>query len=168
MTKTSQPEAADPRRLRWSIPAADVSVNQWLDLQENISGSLRLLIRESIEREGYIDVVNKPVEQLLRRGHAQPGDTGGTMPTQPSQAAYAVPPGSSRAVQRGETHNQMSDAPPAMAHDQASSAAGRPSAPVESLDEPAAAAPPATPAQHEEPVAPAQASIDEIMSATRR
>lgn len=57
-----------PRRVRWSVPTADVSVNRWLDLQDSISESVRLLIRESIQREGYVDVVNKPVEQLPRRG----------------------------------------------------------------------------------------------------
>ena len=159
MTKTSQPEAADPRRLRWSVPAADVSVNQWLDLQENISGSLRLLIRESIERDGYIDVVNKPVEQLLRPGQAQARATAATKPAQLSQAEYVV--------QRGGPHNQLSDAPPAMAHDQASPTADRLSGPVESVDEPAAG-PAATPAQHEAPVVREQVSIDEIMSSTRR
>lgn len=159
MTKTSQPEAADPRRLRWSVPAADVSVNQWLDLQENISGSLRLLIRESIERDGYIDVVNKPVEQLLRPGQAHPGATAATKPAHLSQAESVV--------QRGEPHNQLSDAPPAKAHDHASSTADRLSGPVESADEPAAA-PAATPAQHEAPVVREQVSIDEIMSSTRR
>ncbi|MEU6261875.1 hypothetical protein [Saccharopolyspora shandongensis] len=58
----------EPRRLRWSVPAADISTNRWLDEQENISRSLQLLIRESILRDGYIDVVNRPVEQLPRRG----------------------------------------------------------------------------------------------------
>ena len=63
MTQTDE-----PRRLRWSVPAADTSSNQWLDEQENISRSLQVLIRESIQRDGYVDVVNKPVDQLPRRG----------------------------------------------------------------------------------------------------
>lgn len=62
------PPAGDLRRLRWSVPQADVSVNKWLDEQYDTSQSLRVLIRESIQREGYIDVANKPVEQLPRRG----------------------------------------------------------------------------------------------------
>lgn len=57
-----------PRRLRWSVPAVDGSTNRWLDLQNGISHSLQLLIRESIQRDGYIDVVNRPVEQMPRRG----------------------------------------------------------------------------------------------------
>ncbi len=61
---------AEPRRLRWSVPAVDVSTNRWLDHQENISRSLQLLIRESIQRDGYIDVVNRPVEQLPLRSPA--------------------------------------------------------------------------------------------------
>lgn len=59
---------AEPRKVRWTLPAGDVSVNEWLDAQGSISQSLRLLIRESIQRDGYIDVMNKPVEQLPRRG----------------------------------------------------------------------------------------------------
>lgn len=61
-------EKDSPRRLRWSVPRADVSSNDWLDMQEDISVSLRLLIRESIERNGFVDVMNRPVEQLPRRG----------------------------------------------------------------------------------------------------
>lgn len=61
-------EKPEPRRLRWSVPRADESTNRWLDEQYDISRSLQLLIRESIQRDGYIDVVNRPVEQLPRRG----------------------------------------------------------------------------------------------------
>lgn len=67
-------EHADLRRLRWSVPRADESTNRWLDLQYDISRSLQLLIRESIQRDGYIDVVNRPVEQLPRRGRPPAGD----------------------------------------------------------------------------------------------
>lgn len=60
--------AEPPRKVRWTVPGADVSVIEWLDAQENVSQSLRLLIRESIQRDGFIDVVYKPVEQLPRKG----------------------------------------------------------------------------------------------------
>jgi len=60
--------ATPSRKLRVSIPAADVSVLQWLDAQASLADSLRALIRESIQRDGYIDVAFKPVEQLPRRG----------------------------------------------------------------------------------------------------
>jgi hypothetical protein len=62
------------RRLRWSVPAADVSVNEWLNAQASISQSLRLLIRESIERDGFIDVTYRPVKQLPRRGRPPQGE----------------------------------------------------------------------------------------------
>lgn len=65
---------SEPRRLRWSVPAVDVSTNRWLDLQNDISHSLQLLIRESIQRDGYIDVVNRPIEQLPRRGRPPQGE----------------------------------------------------------------------------------------------
>jgi len=65
----------EPRRLRWSVPRADESTNRWLDEQHDISRSLQLLIRESIQRDGYIDVVNRPVEQLPRRGRPPQSET---------------------------------------------------------------------------------------------
>lgn len=67
------------RRLRWSVPAEDVSTNRWLDAQRSISGSMRLLIREAIRREGYIDVVNKPVEQQPRRGRPPKNEIAGAI-----------------------------------------------------------------------------------------
>jgi hypothetical protein len=155
MSKTGQPEAAEPRRLRWSVPAADVSVNDWLDVQENISSSLRLLIRESIEREGYIDVVNKPVEQLPRRGR-------------PPQAETPEP------GQSSTPQTQYVDSPKPVTHDGASWTEAEPSAPIGTTADPAAPEPTIVPAGHDAEPEPAstpvrtQASIDEIMSATRR
>lgn len=153
MSKTGQPEAAEPRRLRWSVPAADVSVNQWLDVQEHISSSLRLLIRESIEREGYIDVVNKPVEQLPRRGR-------------PPQAEAA------EAGQSSTPQTQYVDSPTPMPHDRGSSTTAEPSAPIGTTADRATPEPTVMPAGHDaEPATTpvrTQATIDEIMSATRR
>lgn len=162
MTKTGQPEVAEPRRLRWSVPAADVSVNQWLDGQENISSSLRLLIRESIEREGYIDVVNKPVEQLPRRGRPPQGEAEEAVQSRPSQAEYTSPPGSGRAVDQDEPPNQLTSVLPVVAHD------------IESIGDHTDPESAATPAEHEVEPDPAsvptraQVSIDDIMAATRR
>ncbi|MBT8163792.1 MULTISPECIES: hypothetical protein [Arthrobacter] len=51
----------EPRRVRLTIPQADESALAWVDLQDDASGSMRALIRESIARDGYIDVINKPV-----------------------------------------------------------------------------------------------------------
>lgn len=85
MTDTqTQASSAEPRRLRWSIPAADISSNQWLDMQENISRSMQVLIRESIQRDGFIDVVNRPVEQLPRRGRPPMAESVGAAPDGPA------------------------------------------------------------------------------------
>lgn len=62
------PRSGDLRRMRVSFPEADTSTNEWIDLQENLSRSLQVLIRESIMRDGYLDVVNRPVGQMPRRG----------------------------------------------------------------------------------------------------
>jgi len=43
-------------RFRISIPTADTAVIEWLKNQTNISFSLRVLIKEAIAQDGYIDV----------------------------------------------------------------------------------------------------------------
>jgi len=54
-------EAANTRKVQITVPVADTSVVEWLDLQYSPSESLRRLIRESIAREGFVDVANRPV-----------------------------------------------------------------------------------------------------------
>ena len=44
------------KRFRISIPLEDTSVIEWLEKQANISFSLRVLIKEAIAQDGYIDV----------------------------------------------------------------------------------------------------------------
>ena len=46
-------EVYEPRRLRWTVSAADVSTQAWVKAQEDVPASLRVLVRESIERVGY-------------------------------------------------------------------------------------------------------------------
>ena len=67
-SKVETPVKAQPHRFRVSVPAADEAVVEWMNLQDNPSLSVRMLIRESIERLGYVDVVNRPVAQLPKRG----------------------------------------------------------------------------------------------------
>lgn len=56
------------KRYRFSVPNEDESTQRWLDAQQNLSLSLRQIVRRQIEREGYVDVACRPVEQLPRRG----------------------------------------------------------------------------------------------------
>lgn len=55
-------------RCRFSVPKADTSVNDWMSMQSNLSISLRMLIGEAIERDGYVDITCKRKEQLPKRG----------------------------------------------------------------------------------------------------
>jgi hypothetical protein len=55
-------------RKRISIPKADDSVLAWWDVQKDAALSVRLLIRNEIERNGYTDAAYRPVAQLPRRG----------------------------------------------------------------------------------------------------
>lgn len=87
----AESRSGELRRLRWSVPHADISTNEWLDKQYDISQSLRILIRESIQREGYIDVANKPVEQLPRRGRPPGGDSSSGDDAQDTQREASVP-----------------------------------------------------------------------------
>ena len=53
MAKTTQDNS---KRFRISVPTDDISVIEWLRRQENISFSLRVLIKDSIAQHGYMDV----------------------------------------------------------------------------------------------------------------
>ena len=88
------------KRYRFSVPNEDESTQRWLDAQQNLSLSLRLIVRRQIEREGYIDVACRPVEQLPRRGRppgsvseADSPELGSeSVQEQPSQAPAAQEP----------------------------------------------------------------------------
>ncbi|WP_422934096.1 hypothetical protein [Sinomonas sp. P47F7] len=67
-SKADTPAKPQPHRFRVSVPVADEAVVAWMELQDNPSLSVRMLIRESIERQGYVDIVNRPVSQLPRHG----------------------------------------------------------------------------------------------------
>lgn len=56
------------QRKRFTIPPQDESVQRWVSEQINLSTSLRLAIREWIERHGYGDATCLPVAQLPPRG----------------------------------------------------------------------------------------------------
>lgn len=57
-----------PKRFRVSVPETDESVLAWIGAQSDLSNSVRALIRESIERNGYRDATCYPVVQQPRRG----------------------------------------------------------------------------------------------------
>lgn len=65
-------------RPRLSIPAEDHSVIQWLENQINITDSLRIAVREFIERHGYDDATCLDVQKLPRRGRPPQGSSDGT------------------------------------------------------------------------------------------
>ncbi|WP_221584746.1 hypothetical protein [Microbacterium sp. G2-8] len=54
-------ETASTRKVQITVPVADVSVIEWLDAQYSTAESIRRLIRESVAREGFVDVANRPV-----------------------------------------------------------------------------------------------------------
>ena len=54
-------ETPSTRKVQITVPAADTSVIEWIELQYSSSESIRRLIREAIAREGFVDVANRPV-----------------------------------------------------------------------------------------------------------
>ena len=78
MARTTVSAMATPavHRFRVSVPDADQSVLAWLAAQDNVSVSVRLLVRDAIERDGFCDVLTRPVTQQPRRG--RPPGSGGT------------------------------------------------------------------------------------------
>ena len=56
------------KRFRVSVPETDESVLAWIGAQSDLSNSVRALIRESIEKNGYRDATCYPVVQQPRRG----------------------------------------------------------------------------------------------------
>lgn len=84
------PQKPQPHRFRVSVPQADEAVLDWMALQDNPSLSVRMLIRESIERLGYVDIVNKPVTQLPKRGRPSGTDDGAD--GSPEVSAQQFPP----------------------------------------------------------------------------
>lgn len=148
-------QSGEPRKVRWTVPAADTSVIEWLNEQADISQSIRLLIRESIQRDGYIDIFYKPVDQLPRRGRPpleiteQREDDEATAERRP--AARPVQP-----------QPVVTDQAEAVVETAAPAPVAQPEpvpAPVETAENPVP-----SPA----PEQPKQASIDEIMASTRR
>ncbi|MET9657829.1 hypothetical protein [Streptomyces sp. NPDC006510] len=139
------------------MPAADTSVIEWLDQQENISQSLRLLIRESIQRDGYIDVFYKPVEQLPRRGRP---------PLEMTEQREDDEAMADRRPVAGPVQAQPAVTAEAIVETAAPAPEAQPEPVPASVEEPVASTVPALSAAATEP--PKQASIDEIMASTRR
>ena len=72
-----------PKRFRVSVPETDESVLAWIGAQSDLSNSVRALIRESIERNGYRDATCYPVVQQPRRGRP-PKNTDDEVATTPA------------------------------------------------------------------------------------
>lgn len=80
-----------PQRFRVNVPAADEAVLEWMAAQHNHSLSVRILIRESIERHGYVDAMNRPVEQLPKRGRPAVAEDESAAAREPSTGGAKVP-----------------------------------------------------------------------------
>lgn len=139
-----------PFKLRWTVPPVDVSVIEWLETQRNPQQSLRQLIRDSIQRDGYTDVYYKPVEQLPRRGRP-PGDSA-------SQDAGAPRAVDTRPEAMPEVYSPPSPAPAEPTPQEA------PEAAVEASAEPVVQAAPVAPPSSAPAESGGQVDMDSIFS----
>lgn len=68
-------------RYRLSVPEADAAVNAWIEKQDNLSVSLRYVIKEAIRNHGMTDVMCMDL----------PGDTGMIMQCEPVAVETSAP-----------------------------------------------------------------------------
>lgn len=68
-------------RYRLSVPEADAAVNAWIEKQDNLSVSLRYVIKEAIRNHGMTDVMCMDL----------PSDTGMIMQYEPVAAEASAP-----------------------------------------------------------------------------
>lgn len=77
---TDSAASHEASRYRFSVPVRDESVERWIAEQSTLSHSLRQIIREAIERDGFVDVTCRPVKQLPRRGRPPQDSATGSAP----------------------------------------------------------------------------------------
>ena len=72
----------DSERFRFTVPAKDADALAWITEQSNLSMSLRMLIRQSIARDGIVDITCKPIT---------PGVSPGRPKGQVKQVVHGLP-----------------------------------------------------------------------------
>lgn len=89
-------------RFRLSVPPADTQVLDWIFAQENLSFSLRTLIRETVAKRGITDFVNAPVEPGVSPGRPKKGlqrsDKGSLSASVPEEISEVIRTGGSAAA----------------------------------------------------------------------
>ncbi|MGW9113505.1 hypothetical protein [Microbacterium sp. NPDC055683] len=152
-------EAAPARKVQFTVPPADVTVNEWLDFQYSPSESLRRLIREAVAREGFVDVANRPVRPPRNPVYVAqdfPPDNALTAPPvyddEPEPEREREPEPEPTATRRSSTRSAQTK--PAASPSKSSSS--KPSSPKATPAKPKAAAPSADATS-------ASATIDDIL-----
>ena len=111
-----------PKRFRVSVPETDESVLAWIGAQSDLSNSVRALIRESIERNGYRDATCYPVVQQPRRGRPPKNvdetayETVHAVAPEPVDEPVHEAPVSAPAPALSPVHDEHSDEAPALSN----------------------------------------------------
>lgn len=59
------PKVAEPGiRYRFSVPEQDTAVHEWIKNQLNVSMSLRMLIKDDVNRNGYSDLTCRVTREI--------------------------------------------------------------------------------------------------------
>lgn len=99
--KTTTRKQTEAYRPRLNIPRTDDSVVRWFEAQENASASVRMAVREAIERHGYADITCLPVDKAPRMGRPPKVRESVASPSSPS----------SRAPERAESERREESEP---------------------------------------------------------
>lgn len=175
-------DASTPVRLRWTVSPADVSCLAWVAEQDDVGQSIRTLVRESIEREGCVDVYNRPVDQKPRQGRPPgPGtgsaSSGAAAPSAGPAEASPSQPRSPRAVSapHEEPQDELEQPPASSAAPQVSAIKRRASQDqavssqsVEAVENGSQFSDDESDSSQSVPAAHRQLDINEVMRSTRR
>ncbi|MDT0157768.1 hypothetical protein Q9R19_09040 [Microbacterium sp. ARD32] len=151
-------EAPTARKVQLSVPVVDSTVVEWLDLQYSASESIRRLIRESVAREGFVDVANRPVRPPAHPVYVAENlpDDEDPVPAPPASEPKAVKP---KAAEPKAAEPKAAE--PKAAEPKAS--ARTPAPPASASTSPAPKSPAAAPAAEPDANADATATIDDLL-----
>ena len=83
---------AERKYIKLGIPLADASVLKWLEGQDNMSDSIRQLIRQDIEKNGYDDIFCRDIVPGAKRGRPSNAELAMREQTSQKQTAETVQP----------------------------------------------------------------------------
>ena len=97
---------AERKYIKLGIPLADASVLKWLEGQDNMSDSIRQLIRQDIEKNGYDDIFCRDIVPGAKRGRPSNAELAMREQTSQKQTVETVQPAVETVVQEPVAQTQ--------------------------------------------------------------